>query len=392
MSQINSLVTISQGYASDEKYKSPNVFIHVLMRQFAAQGVTPTVVSPEPQFILTRYPSLWRRLISMPPVEDVYDGINVIRPKFISYPSRVLPLFGSTVHLSSRNFTRSVLRGYKMVQEKPQLVYGHFLYKEGAAALRLADELNVPAVVALGERSFSQYEKHFGIDRMREDLSRFSRIIAVSEEIRRKCVDEYGVENERIKAFPNATNQEIFYPRDKAESRNRLGLPKDRPIVTFVGSFTERKGPMRVLEAVKSRPDIGVVLLGNGFNMPMGDQVLYKGSVSHEEIPQWLSASNAFVLPTTAEGSCNAVIEAMACGVPVITSDIPSNREVLDSDMSVLVDPQNIGEIRNAIETVVDSPLRQEAMSKAALVKAKNHSIEDRASRILSWIGEVVDD
>lgn len=391
MSQIKSLVTISQGYASDEKYKSPNVFIHVLMRQFLAQGVTPTVISPEPQFILTRYPSLWKRLISMPSVDDVYDGIQIIRPKFISYPSKVLPLIGSTVHMSLRNFTRSVMRGYEMAQEKPQLVYGHFLYKEGAAALRLADELQVPAVVALGERSFSQYEKHFGIDRMRRDLSRFSRIVAVSDDIKHKCIEEYGVDEGRIKVFPNATNHEIFYPRDRAESRKNLGLPADRPIVSFVGSFTERKGPTRVLEAIKSRPDIGVVLLGNGFTRPMGDQVLFNGSVAHEDVPQWLSASNAFVLPTLAEGSCNAVVEAMTCGVPVITSDIPSNREVLDSNMSVLVDPQNIGEIRNAIETVIDDPTRQEAMSKAAVVKSKNHSIEDRASRILSWISEVVD-
>jgi teichuronic acid biosynthesis glycosyltransferase TuaC len=386
MNEKLSIITVSQGYASDDKYKSQNVFIHVLMREFMAQGITPTVISPEPQFIFTRHVGLRRRFFRAAPQDGMYDGIRVIRPRFITYPARKLPIAGSTFSWSLRNFKQAVIRGYQSYSAKPQFCYGHFLYKEGSAALHIAERLGIPAVVALGEYSFDHYEEHVGLEQIRADLSRFSRIIAVSQNIRDKCVHRYGVSEERIAVFPNGVDHEVFYPRERSVMRSRLGLPQDRPIVAFVGSFTERKGPARLLEAIESRPDIGIVLLGNGFARPMGPQVLFNGSVPHNEVPNWLTAADLFVLPTLAEGSCNALLEAMACGLPVVTSDIPANRELLGSDEGILVNPRDIGQIRQAVETLVDDPARRRAMGLAAHERARQYSSRARAQKILAWL------
>ena len=73
------------------------------------------------------------------------------------------------------------------------------------------------------------------------------------------------------------------------------------------------------------------------------------GTVPHEKVYMYLNASDVFVLPTLAEGLCNAILEALACGVPVISSDLPFNYDVLDDSCSILVNPKNKDEIYSAI-------------------------------------------
>ena len=102
----------------------------------------------------------------------------------------------------------------------------------------------------------------------------------------------------------------------------------------------------------------------------------------------WLSAADIFVLPTVAEGSCNAILEAMGCGLPVISSDIPSNREILDPSMSILVDPMNISQIKKAIVTLADDAYMRKTMGLAALKQSRGFGVRDRAQRILTWIKE----
>ena len=123
--------------------------------------------------------------------------------------------------------------------------------------------------------------------------------------------------------------------------------------------------------------------------MPEGAQVLHRGPVSHEEIPDWLSAADVFALPTYAEGSCNAILEAMACGLPIVSSNIPANREVLDPSFSVTVDPYDIRQIRQAIETLVDDPERREAMGRIASENARRYDSANRARGIFDWLKDI---
>jgi len=114
--------------------------------------------------------------------------------------------------------------------------------------------------------------------------------------------------------------------------------------------------------------------------------VLHKGAVPHEQVPEWLSAADLFVLPTLAEGNSNALLEAMACGLPVISSDRPFNKGLVDSSVGVLVDPTDPGAIREAIRQLVADPARRLALGKAAVERARGRSLTDRAERILGWL------
>jgi glycosyltransferase involved in cell wall biosynthesis len=113
---------------------------------------------------------------------------------------------------------------------------------------------------------------------------------------------------------------------------------------------------------------------------------LYKGPLRHEAIPNYLNASDVFVLPTLREGCCNAIVEAMSCGLPIISSNLSFNLDVLDNTNSILIDPNDIDAIAVAIKKLRDDKELRRQMSEASLKKAKELNIYQRAKDIISFI------
>ena len=87
---------------------------------------------------------------------------------------------------------------------------------------------------------------------------------------------------------------------------------------------------------------------------PDCEGILFKGKLPHEEIPLYLNTADVFVLPSLAEGCSNSIVEAMACGLPVISSDLSFNYDILNADNSILVNPNDVGEISAAIKKLMD--------------------------------------
>ena len=177
----------------------------------------------------------------------------------------------------------------------------------------------------------------------------------------------------------------LFYRRNKDACRKKLGIPLDKYVVGFVGGFIERKGDKRLLEAVRQLDDVYVAFAGRGDNPPSGDRVVFCQAMEHEQIPVLLNAVDVFVLPTLAEGSCNAIVEAMACGLPIISSDLPFNDDVLTDLNSIRIDPMAIDQIRDAINKLRNEKIRLE-MGINAFATAQELSIEHRADKILHFI------
>ena len=374
-------MAVSDGYPSDAD-PSLKVFLHVLIRDFRDLGLEATVVAPQKLFSLAE-----RRIpLKLPPRDAAYDAIRVLRPRYASFSSKRLPLWGSTYRWTIRSFVGAVLRAYGSIPAAPRLCYGHFLLTGGLGALRLAERFDVPAVVALGESSFDAYESHFGLETVTNLLARFHKIIPVSYEIEYRCLMRYRVARSKIRVFPNAADKSLFYPRDKEKMRKKLGLPLACPIIIFVGRFTDNKGSSRVMQAIRSRRDIRAVFLGSGPMHPKGPQVLAAKRVPHDRVPEWLAAADVYVQPVFSEGSSNSMKEAMACGLPIVSSDIAANREFLDPSMSILVNPGSVDEIRDAILRLVDDPQMRSSMGASALKHAQSFSARDRARGILSWL------
>lgn len=190
------------------------------------------------------------------------------------------------------------------------------------------------------------------------------------------------------KVFPNGVNLELFKKMNKKECRKLLNLPKDSFIIICVGQFIERKGQKRILAALDKLKitDIKTIFLGKGDDDFKHESIIYKGMAKNDKLPYYLNASDLFVLPTRKEGCCNAIVEALACGLPIISSDCDFNYDVLNKRNAILVNPDNIDEIADAIETIYSNPEYAASLSDAAYKQGQKLSITQRAKDILQFI------
>ena len=150
--------------------------------------------------------------------------------------------------------------------------------------------------------------------------------------------------------FPNGVDLGLFKPGDRSKARSELGIIGDRFVIAFVGHFEEQKGLTCLLDAVQGLEQVALLLVGQGsIKVKDGGSVAFKGRLPHARIPLALAAADIFVLPTRVEGSCNAVIEAIACGLPIVTSDGRYMDDIVDDGVAVRTDPMDVRAIREAI-------------------------------------------
>ena len=306
--------------------------------------------------------------------------VTVFRPWYLSFSKSKL-LKG----LSQCSRQHALKKAFKQLSIKPDVVYGHF-WASAYDGFEYARTNNIPLFVATGESDIS---KMFSPKTNQKEFCNYvSGVICVSSKNKDESINLGLTTAERCRVLPNAVNANLFRKMDKKQCREQLGLPQNVFIIAFVGWFNERKGPHRVSEAIKqiNGKKVYSLFIGKGDLVPDCDDVLFKGALPHEKVPLYLNAADVFVLPTLHEGCCNAVVEAMACGLPIISSNLPFNWDVLNEKNSIMVDPNSIIEIKNAIVTIRDNVEKRLYLSEGALAGASNLTIENRAQAIIEFI------
>ena len=366
-------------------FPSSGMFLFNLIEQFLRLGIECTVIRPV---------SLTKRFIkgtALPPEKETvkthFGDITVYSPRFISFGDATL----ITSEMSYRSKEKVVLRLFAQLEESFDIVYSHF-YTSGRTAKAVHDIHGIPLFSAHGESKFvEQFRRHREKD-VKAFFSSCSGIITVSSPIQRHITEKYQIGKEQILVAPNGFNTDLFSPVDKAEAREKLGLDEQKSILVFVGSMIERKGPNRIVKAMNGLENVEAYFIGKkGNDMPeVSSAAHYLGEKPQREIVTYLSAADMFVLPTLAEGSCNAVIEALACGVPVISSDRDFNEDILDDSCAILVDPLSIEEIRDAIIKLHTDRRLREQKSAGALKRAEMLSLSQRAETIVQYMNTML--
>ena len=223
--------------------------------------------------------------------------------------------------------------------------------------------------------------------------SRVTGVISVSTENKRKCLD-YGISSEEnTVVLPNCVNDKVFYPQDVSAFRKELGASEDDFVICFTGGFIDRKGYNRLAAAIDKLNDDSVKVIFCGTPMPGYENekpncrgIIFCGPVQHDDMPKYLCASDVFALPTLKEGCCNAIVEALACGVPVISSNRPFNEDILNESNSILINPESVEEIAAAIDRLKKDKELYERLKKNTMAHASNHSIFTRAKNVRAFI------
>lgn len=367
------IVFVLRGYPTKADPYQP--FSKELIAQIAKSGVECSVIAPQSitRAIRHRVPfrkTFWKDIIS----DDV--SINVYQPFFVSTSTKKIGFFANAR-------LKAATKAYKKIPGKVDAIYGHF-WDMGVLAAQISRD--VPVYVGCGEAYIERILSRVSSEDLALLNERLAGVIYVSTNAYREAC-KYGLQKTgRFLIAPNGYNSEQFHSLDRNKCREELGWSTDDFIVSFVGSFDERKGVRRLLKAIEDDQDVKVALVGKGDTIPMSEQILFSGSLPHEQIVNYLNASDVFVLPTQAEGCCNAIVEAIACGLPIVSSKGDFNDDILDNENSIRVDPNDISEIRSAIETLkTDADYRRE-LADGSREKAKFLSIGARAERILDFM------
>lgn len=319
------------------------------------------------------------------------EGGNTIRiftPTYLHLTSRK-----QFMKMSMSNHYKAVMKTIKRENLKPDVVYGHFIYQCGLTAARVGDKLGIPSYCACGENSLrfengnEPYTTGFKYAGWKGILKNLSGIISVSSNNKNLLLENGYVDNSmKIGVFPNGVDESKFFSFDKKKAREKIGFPQDAFITVFTGAFTDRKGIDKLNLALKNCEDVYSVFLGKGPLEPDCNNILFKGSVPNDMVATYLNASDVFVLPTKGEGCCNAIVEALACGLPVISSDLPFNDDVLDKSNSIRVDVNSVEQIETAIKTLKNDNVLYEKLRSGAVASKDKLGINVRAENILRFM------
>lgn len=217
-----------------------------------------------------------------------------------------------------------VRAGLAVARERPSLVHGHFLHEVGVAAVRAAAALGVPSVVTV-HGTDGRWLVDGGIQErfrgsMLEAAGEVDRLIVVEQGLADALVAA-GVAAERVSVIPMGVDEHVFFPRPRGEARRALGLDPDDRVVVFVGRGTVAKG-VDVLDRALGLlgPGVRGAVVGPAYTS--FDCLEVVGPQQPKQVALWLAASDVFCLPSFAEGTPVSVLEALACGRPVVASAV----------------------------------------------------------------------
>jgi glycosyltransferase involved in cell wall biosynthesis len=374
---------VSQGYPS--KGHPYFTFVEQLSLALADLGIQITIISPQS---VTN--SLFRKIPLAPKYSKILIKSGIIVEIYRPWCFSLGNIGGFLKHLYSDSFERAVYNTFINLKTKPDVCYGHF-WHIGYNAYRAAKKYDIPLFIASGEAEI-ELHKNYSIESLTEFTNYVRGVICVSTKNKKESIDNGLTSENKCIILPNSIDSDLFYKKDKSTLRRQFGYKDDDFIVAFVGGFVHRKGTLRISEAITSLNDESIksIFIGSTLSsdrcIPNCNGILFMGKVDHDKIGDYLNCADVFLMPTLQEGCCNANIEAMACGLPIISSDLSFNYDILDSSYSLLIDPMNIQQIADSIKYIKDNPEIKKQMSVAALKASKKFELNKRAEGILQFI------
>lgn len=227
------------------------------------------------------------------------------------------------------------------------------------------------------------------------------RIITISNFSKQDIIVRYKVDKDKITVAYPGYDQSIFYPQknsNKVKSVHKKYEVSDNYII-YIGTIQPRKNLVRLIEAVSRIEGLKLVIVGKTFGegrqgwmyedilkapemYGVEDRVKFLGFVPSEDLVYLLSGAAAFIQPSLWEGFGIPILEAMACGTPVLVSNVSSLPEVV-GDAGLTFDPYSVDQIEQAIRAIVSDKKLREKKSKEGLERVKKFSWDKTAKAVL---------
>ncbi|MCG6966027.1 MAG: glycosyltransferase family 4 protein [Chromatiaceae bacterium] len=337
---------------------SHGIFVENRLRQLLAYApeIEARVVAPVPWF-----PSSNPRFGDYAKFAGVEDhaqrhGIEVWYPRYPVIPKVGMRFAPWLMYAAVRGAVRRIRqRGFDF-----DLIDAHYFYPDGVAAMRLAEEFDRPFTVTGRGTDLNLIPRYAAPRRMILRVAgKAGHMITVAGALK-GYLRELGVADERVSVLRNGVDLVFFHPADqRAPLRESLGYSA-RPTLLSVGHLIERKGHHLAIQAMTGLPDMDLLIAGDGpeeaalrqlvERLGLQGRVTFTGRLSQDRLREHYQAADALVLASSREGWANVLLEAMACGTPVVATPVDGTPEVVASAAAgQLTDARSAGAITAAV-------------------------------------------
>jgi len=334
------------------------------------------VISPVPHIGILGFLNKIKKYKVIAPAQEVESlaGIPVHCPRYFA-----VPVVSTLQHF----FLYRTL--YRIISRIAQtwhidVVNCHWLYPDGVAAQTVCNRLEIPVMLsALG----SDLNRYMGFKLRRSfivnALNQADAVSVLNQEMFDLCLSS-GVTQRNIHVIPNGVDTEKFIIRDQDVCRKKISIPIGPKIVLFVGSLYHVKNVGTLIvafaKAVKKMNNVKILLYitGKGYLLnelqrlvaerQLEDRVVFIGQVSHDELPVLMSAADCLCLPSFSEGHPNVMMEAMACGTPVVGSRVGSMPDFINDESGFLFNPHNAEELSEMLQRCLSFPYNRLTIRK----------------------------
>lgn len=349
-----------------------NVYVLELSRELADMGHTVDIFT--------------RRDGDLPRIERVAPNLRLVR--IDAGPAE--PLEKESLYRFLPQFVRSMHAFFEEQGHAYDVLHSHY-WQSGRAGVLLARELGIPHVTmfhTLGEvknrARISEEEPTLRIRHERTIARRADAIITASAHERGLLSRYYGANEAHMFTVPCGVDLELFQPRDRVESRKKLGIDLDRPALLWVGRLEKLKGVDILIDAVAQLDEcdaqllivggddragaLKAELLAQALDAGIAENVRFVGAVAHDELPAWYSAADVCVVPSYYESFGLVAVEAMACGTPVIASRVGGlTSTVSDGETGYLIPWRCPEPFAEKLEVLLHNPELRGNFSRAAV-------------------------
>ncbi|WP_321495886.1 glycosyltransferase [uncultured Desulfobacter sp.] len=308
-----------------------------------------------------------------------WKGLEISRPRFFYTPK----FFKNN---DARFYARGILPWVKKLclNWQPDILDSHFIWPDGVAVSLIAQDLGIPYVITLRGKLFECMKEPSQVRQCTQALKKASAVISVSSGLAETAI-ELGADPSRMSVIPNGVDAQNFNIKEKNACRKSLGLPEDKKILVTVAHLGHRKGHHEVIRALAGLPEnVCLVLVGGpaqggtpetimaeAEKSGVKKRIILTGPQSYDQVARYFSAADASVLASYREGCPNAVLESLACGTPVVATDVGAVRDILPvPGAGCIVPRKEVEPLKNGLKEVLAAKWDPESVIKASKVRS----------------------
>ncbi len=316
------------------------------------EGTSRRVIAPVQYFpLLGLNPRSRFHRYNQVPKQEIQGNIPVYHPRFLTIPGTSLINVARAMFSSADKILTDILQ----TGEKIDLIDGHYLYPDGVGAFRLARKHNLPLILTARGSDVNFWLEQPGQKKdIMAALEYARRIICVSAALKDRLIS-HGVPENKLTVIMNGVDRSIFNFNDKPDNRGEYLLT--------VGNLVPLKGHIYILQSLVKLPADRLVIIGAGEletklkqqadRLGITDRVTFLPNIPHHELPGFYTRAKCTILMSSMEGMPNVALESLACGTPVVATNVGGLPEIITQNNGILLAERTTEALTDALKSAV---------------------------------------